>query len=88
MSSPEILPVRLALVKLILSNWAENCGICANFWNNCVGLGTSISVDVLKRFYKLRGCGSYFLTGTDEHGQKVEKAALDKGVDPKKFTDR
>ena len=49
---------------------------------------TSISVDVLKRFYKLRGYGSYFLTGTDEHGQKVEKAALDKGVDPKKFTDQ
>jgi len=49
---------------------------------------TSISVDVLKRFYKLRGYGSYFLTGTDEHGQKVEKAALDKGVDPKEFTDQ
>ena len=49
---------------------------------------TSISVDVLKRFYKLRGYSSYFLTGTDEHGQKVEKAALDKGVDPKKFTDQ
>ena len=31
---------------------------------------TSISVDVLKRFYKLRGYGSYFLTGTDEHGTK------------------
>ena len=49
---------------------------------------TSIAVDVLKRFYKLRGFGSYFLTGTDEHGQKVEKAALDKGIDPKLFTDQ
>ena len=49
---------------------------------------TSISVDVLKRFYKLKGFETYFLTGTDEHGQKVEKAAQDKNIDPKKFTDQ
>ena len=34
--------------------------------------------DVLKRFYRLKGIDAYFLTGTDEHGQKVEKAAQDK----------
>ena len=49
---------------------------------------TSISVDVLKRFNKLKGIDTYFLTGTDEHGQKVEKAAQDKNIDPKKFTDQ
>lgn len=49
---------------------------------------TSISVDVLKRFYRLKGIDAYFLTGTDEHGQKVEKAAQDKDIDPKKFTDQ
>ena len=49
---------------------------------------TSISVDVLKRFHKLKGIDTYFLTGTDEHGQKVEKAAQDKNIDPKKFTDQ
>ncbi|MEK9886287.1 MAG: class I tRNA ligase family protein, partial [Pelagibacteraceae bacterium] len=49
---------------------------------------TSISVDVLKRFYNLRGIDSYFLTGTDEHGQKVEKAAQDKNINPKDFTDQ
>ena len=49
---------------------------------------TSISVDVLKRFHKLKGIDTYFLTGTDEHGQKVEKAAQDKNTDPKKFTDQ
>ena len=49
---------------------------------------TSISVDVLKRFYKLKGLETYFLTGTDEHGQKVEKAAQDKNIDPKRFTDQ
>ena len=48
---------------------------------------TSIAVDILKRFYKSRGINSFFLTGTDEHGQKVEKAAIDKGIDPLKFTD-
>lgn len=49
---------------------------------------TSISVDVLKRFYNLRDIDSYFLTGTDEHGQKVEKAAQDKNINPKDFTDQ
>ena len=49
---------------------------------------TSISVDVLKRFHKLKGIDTFFLTGTDEHGQKVEKAAQDKNIDPKKFTDQ
>ncbi len=48
---------------------------------------TSIAVDILKRFYKCRGLNSYFLTGTDEHGQKVEKAALEKNIDPQQFTD-
>ena len=48
---------------------------------------TSIAVDVLKRFYDSKNIKNYFLTGTDEHGQKVEKAALDKGIDPQKFTD-
>ena len=48
---------------------------------------TSIAVDILKRFYNCRGLNSYFLTGTDEHGQKVEKAALEKNIDPQQFTD-
>ena len=48
---------------------------------------TSIAVDILKRFYNSRKIDSFFLTGTDEHGQKVEKAAIDKGIDPLQFTD-
>ena len=48
---------------------------------------TSIAVDILKRFYDCRGLDSYFLTGTDEHGQKVERAAQEKNIDPQKFTD-
>ena len=48
---------------------------------------TTLSCDVLARFKRLDGIEVKFLTGTDEHGQKVEKAAAIAGVDPQKFTD-
>ena len=41
----------------------------------------------MARFKRLDGFNVNFLTGTDEHGQKVEKAAFDKGVSPQSFTD-
>ncbi|HTE19791.1 MAG TPA: methionine--tRNA ligase, partial [Armatimonadota bacterium] len=47
-----------------------------------------LAADVLARWRRLEGGEVFFLTGTDEHGQKVEKAALDAGMDPKEFTDR
>ncbi|GAN63838.1 methionyl-tRNA synthetase [Acetobacter indonesiensis NRIC 0313] len=49
---------------------------------------TSIAADVLARFHRLAGDDVFFLTGTDEHGQKVEQAAQAAGVDPKAFADR
>ncbi len=49
---------------------------------------TSIAADVMARFKRLDGYDVFFLTGTDEHGQKVEKAARDAGLDPQAFTDR
>jgi methionyl-tRNA synthetase len=49
---------------------------------------TSLATDVLARWKRLEGHDVFFLTGTDEHGQKVEKAAADAGVDPQTFTDR
>jgi methionyl-tRNA synthetase len=49
---------------------------------------TSIAADVLARWRRLEGREVFFLTGTDEHGQKVEKAARDAGLDPQAFTDR
>ena len=49
---------------------------------------TSLATDVLARWHRLSGREVYFLTGTDEHGQKVEKAALDAGEEPQAFTDR
>ena len=44
---------------------------------------TTIAADVLARYKRLQGYGVFFLTGTDEHGQKVEKAAQERGIDPK-----
>jgi methionyl-tRNA synthetase len=49
---------------------------------------TTLACDVLARFKRLDGFDVKFLTGTDEHGQKVEKSALAAGVDPKDFTDK
>jgi methionyl-tRNA synthetase len=48
---------------------------------------TSVASDVLARFMRLDGRDVKFLTGTDEHGQKVEKSAEKAGIDPQTFTD-
>src|SRR3954462_11178188 len=48
---------------------------------------TSIAADVMARFKHLDGYDVFFLTGTDEHGQKVEQAAAAAGVDPQTFVD-
>jgi methionyl-tRNA synthetase len=48
---------------------------------------TTLACDVLARFQRLDGHDVHFLTGTDEHGQKVEKSALVAGKDPQAFTD-
>ncbi len=47
----------------------------------------SIATDVLARFKRLDGFDVMFLTGTDEHGQKVEKTAKAAGKDPREFCD-
>ncbi len=49
---------------------------------------TTLACDVLARFHRLAGYDVKFLTGTDEHGQKVEKSAIAKGIDPQSFTDQ
>ncbi len=49
---------------------------------------TTLSCDVLARFKRADGFDVFFLTGTDEHGQKVEKSAAEAGVAPQEFTDR
>ncbi len=44
---------------------------------------TTIAADVLARYKRLEGYRVFFLTGTDEHGQKVERASEERGIDPK-----
>ena len=49
---------------------------------------TTIVADVLNRFHMLKGRETYFLTGTDEHGQKIQKAAQEAGMKPQVFCDK
>ncbi len=48
---------------------------------------TTIAADTLARYHRLIGDTVFFLTGTDEHGQKVEKAAQERGLTPKAHAD-
>src|ERR1700722_1429186 len=49
---------------------------------------TSVACDALARFMRVDGRNVMFLTGTDEHGQKVAKSARDAGLAPQEFCDR
>jgi len=48
---------------------------------------TSVACDVIARFMRLSGREVFFLSGTDEHGQKVEDTAAKRGVPPQEFVD-
>ena len=48
---------------------------------------TTIAADVIARYKKTMGYDVFFLTGTDEHGQKVEETARQKGYTPQEWTD-
>ncbi|MCV3392298.1 methionine--tRNA ligase [Campylobacter sp. IFREMER_LSEM_CL2101] len=48
---------------------------------------TTIIADTLARFYRLQGEKTFFLTGTDEHGQKIEQAASARNFTPKEYAD-
>ena len=49
---------------------------------------TTLACDALARFMRLDGYRVHFLTGTDDHGQKVEKSAQAAGMEPQAFTDQ
>ena len=49
---------------------------------------TTIIADSIARFKRLSGYDTFFLTGTDEHGQKIEKKAKESGVTPKEYVDK
>ena len=48
---------------------------------------TTVAADTMTRFKRMTGYDAYFLTGTDEHGQKIERKAAEKGVSPKAYVD-
>ena len=49
---------------------------------------TTVAADVLARYWRLRGKDVFFLTGLDEHGQKVQQAAAKAGIDPQAHCDK
>jgi methionyl-tRNA synthetase len=49
---------------------------------------TTIVADVLARYHRLCGTRTFFLTGTDEHGDKIAEAAKKGGVTPQEYADR
>ena len=49
---------------------------------------TTVVADTLKRYYSALGYETFFLTGTDEHGDKIAQAAAASGTDPQSYVDR
>ena len=48
----------------------------------------TVAADAMARFKRMMGYDVMFLTGSDEHGQKIEKIAQQKGVTPKAYADK
>ena len=49
---------------------------------------STVAADVVSRYQRLRGRPTYFLTGLDEHGLKIERRAKEEGLAPQEFVDR
>ena len=49
---------------------------------------TTVVADMLSRYYRSLGYDTFFLTGTDEHGDKIALAAKENGTEPKAYADR
>ena len=48
---------------------------------------TEVLADTIKKYKKLQGYDSFLLTGTDEHGQKIENKAKEANLEPKEYVD-
>ena len=69
---------------------SKNCYITTPIYyaSGKVHIGNSystIACDTFARYHRLKGDNTYFLTGMDEHGQKIENVAKEKGVTPQEF---
>lgn len=49
---------------------------------------TTVAADAIARYKRMTGYDVYFLTGSDEHGQKIERKAREKGVTPQEYVDK
>ncbi|MFZ5944513.1 MAG: methionine--tRNA ligase [Bacillota bacterium] len=49
---------------------------------------TTVMADTMARYKRLKGYDVWFLTGSDEHGQKIERSAKGQGVEPKEYVDK
>ena len=49
---------------------------------------STVAADVVSRYQRLRGRPTYFLTGLDEHGLKIERRAREENLAPRDFVDR
>ena len=49
---------------------------------------TTIAADILTRHHRQRGDETYFLTGVDEHADKVARVAAEQGLEPQEYADR
>lgn len=49
---------------------------------------TTVICDAIARFKRMQGYDVFYLTGTDEHGQKIEQSAKDNGISPKEWVDK
>ena len=72
---------------------SKNCYITTPIYyaSGKVHIGNSystIACDTFTRYHRLKGDDTYFLTGMDEHGQKIENAALKNNVTPQEFVDK
>ncbi len=49
---------------------------------------TTVAADVIKKFKKMQGYDAFFVTGSDEHGQKIQEKANENGMTPKEYVDK
>ncbi|XTZ10569.1 MAG: class I tRNA ligase family protein, partial [cyanobacterium endosymbiont of Rhopalodia yunnanensis] len=49
---------------------------------------TTMVADAIARFKRLKGSSVLFITGTDEHGQKIQRTAVERGLDPQQHCDQ
>jgi len=49
---------------------------------------TTVAADAIARYHRLKGKEVMFLTGTDEHGQKLQEAAAEQGLEPQEYVDQ